>query len=423
MSNYKNNSLEWYLVMRFLLIAAVILGLSWLLLLQFSWSSWDSAIILGVIASVQLWLMSHWFKKIISAFDRGLLHLESVQAEDYNQFAKSDFAHGQVAKFHAQLKQLSLYLANQKSRYDQHVFLVYQLIDQLDTPILVFNKNNKLSYANGAFSQLYAQPWQMYRNASPKLLGLVQHENRWSLAEKEQQWQVSQSQFIDDGETHQLLVFTNIETALRDSQQAAWHQIIRVMSHEIRNSLTPVSSLAEGLATRAEKPRDKQALDLISERCHHLQDFVSRYSSLSQQFNLNPSHVEIQSLKQRLTGLFNQHTLIIESSNIQWLWADQTFIEQVLINLIKNAIEASATTITLHFSQHQSKAHITLTDNGHGFANLDNLFVPLFTTKPEGQGIGLSFCRNIITQHNGQIELTNNSDHGVTVAITLPIKT
>jgi len=426
MNNYNASSLERYLTLRFGLLGLIIILLSGALLVTYGWTNWDVAVILGVIASALFILMRLTYNTIMASLQRGLLHIEAIRVEDFNQYAKSDFKHGSVAQFHQQLKELSLFLSSQKSRYDQHAFLVYQLIDQLKTPILVFNQKNKLSYANGAFSRLYGQPWQMYRHASPKLLGLVFHNNQWQLSNKEQHWQVSQSEFIDDGQTHQLLVFTNIESALRAGQQAAWQQLVRVMGHEIRNSLTPVSSLAESLSARAGNTRDRQALALISERCDHLQDFINRYSSLSQQVVLTPERVDIEQLSNRMRGLFSNDrtkhiTLSIESS-AQWLWADQTFLEQVLINLIKNANEADANTVKVHFSQNDKQSTIWVIDDGHGFANLDNLFVPLFTTKPAGQGIGLSFCRNIIEQHNGSIELSNNSEQGVTVTILLPLK-
>ncbi|NRA59866.1 MAG: HAMP domain-containing histidine kinase [Psychrobium sp.] len=418
MTNFSDKSLERYVVRTLSLFNLTILGLTGSLLDQYHWSAWNIAIILGVFLALLIVLSNRFYRRTMAAFHRGLWHVEAVRSEDYNEYSKAAFSHGCVADFHQQLKQLSEELSGKKSRYDQHAFLVYQLIDQLSTPILVFNQKNKLSYANGAFSRLYEQPWQMFRHASPKLLGLVLHNNKWQLSNKEHQWQVSQSEFIDDGETHQLLVFTNIELALRASQQSAWQQIIRVMGHEIRNSLTPVSSLAESLSTRSNNPRDQQALALISERCHHLQDFVSRYSSLSLPYHLNAQRVDVDKLSRRLAGLYQPHLSIKVS--MEFIWADITFLEQVLINLIKNSIEANASDVALKFKQTSQKSIIELIDNGQGFANLGNLFVPLFTTKTQGQGIGLSFCRNIIELHDGSIDLKNNSDAGVTVTIILP---
>lgn len=428
MTIFKSKSLNQYLNKVLIFIGALILILVFYVLQLLSWQTWNIAIAMAFF-SLLIWQFCYQFRKrILSAFQRALLHLESIKVEDYNQYARSDFDEGCTADLHTELKQLSLHFQSQKSRYDQHAFLLYQLIDQLNTPIMVFNQKLKLTYANAAFANLYGQPWQMYRMSSPHGLGLTQTEGGWRLERKDQQWQISQSEFIDTGETHLLLVFTNIDSAIRASQQSAWQQIIRVMGHEIRNSLTPVSSLAESLSSTTQSDRERQALEVISERCHHLQEFINRYASLSQKLELNIQAIEPQSLIQRIQPLFLEQNInfIIKAKTID---ADAVFLEQVIINLIKNALEAGATQIDINVSELMplslATTEIVVKDNGQGIANLDNLFVPLFTTKPDGQGIGLTFCRNIIEQHKGTIEVLNNAslnsdDSGVSVVIKLP---
>ena len=422
MSIFKSKSLNtyiFYVLGSFSLL--FLLSVSWILVVS-DWQVWNISLVLAVLGLFLLMGIMRFKHRIITSFDRALLHIEAVKVEDYNQYAKSEFKEGVTANFHNELTMLSEKMQTHKSQYDQHALLLYQLIDQLDTPMLVFNQKQKLSYANAAFSTLFGQPWQMYRLASPRLLGLVYTDKGWSLPSKEQQWHVSQSEFIDSGERHQLLVFTNIDSAIRASQLNAWQQIIRVMGHEIRNSLTPVSSLAESLGSKSDSPRDKQALAVISERCHHLQDFVNRYSSLSQTLNLDIQAINVATFVERLEGLFSQNKLIFVSKP-QNFWADPTFIEQVFINLLKNAFEAQASQVKIEITEKAQQSLIKIIDDGHGFANTDNLFVPLFTTKQQGQGIGLTFCRNIIEQHGGSIEIKNNSKSvkGVTVFIMLPL--
>ncbi|MEP1445044.1 MAG: ATP-binding protein [Paraglaciecola sp.] len=399
-----------------------VLALAWILVAA-DWQAWNIGLTLVVACLFLLIAVTRFKNRVMSSFERALLHIEAVKVEDYNQYAKSEFKEGVTAFFHDELTLLSEQMQTHKSQYDQHALLLYQLIDQLDTPMLVFNQKQKLSYANAAFSTLFGQPWQMFRLASPKLLGLTYTDKGWCLAGKEQQWHVSQSEFIDSGERHQLLVFSNIDSAIRASQLNAWQQIIRVMGHEIRNSLTPVSSLAESLGSKSNSPREKQALDVIAERCHHLQDFVSRYSSLSQSLNLDLQAIHLATFSERLQGLFSQYDVTFVAKP-QWLWADPTFIEQVFINLIKNAFEAEATKVTIKITEKKQYSVIKIIDNGHGLANTDNLFVPLFTTKQQGQGIGLTFCRNILEQHGGSIEIKNNpsSQKGMTVSISLPVE-
>lgn len=375
--------------------------------------------------SFTLWLFfSYIHKRAIVAFKRASMQLEAVKNDDYCQYAKPAFSEGKVIDFHQDLEDLSSHLQFLKSRYDQHIFLVYRLIEQLESPILVFDQHPQLTYANSAFNELFPQPWQIFRNSSPKLLGLEFLNDKWHFKDKQRdkKWQIRQSEFIDQGQTHQLMVFVNIESALRESQLSAWQKLIRVLGHEIHNSLTPVSALAQGLSVKAEGDREKQALTVITERCQHLQDFVSRYASITKPFNLNRQMLLTASIAKRIQNLFNDSLIEVELI-AKSFWADPAFIEQVLINIIKNAIEASDKKgiIRLIFDETDKLSIIKVIDNGHGFANLENLFVPLYSTKQNGQGIGLSFCQNIIEHHKGNISLKNNTNApGVTVSISLP---
>ncbi|WP_286234238.1 sensor histidine kinase [Thalassotalea sediminis] len=355
------------------------------------------------------------------AFNRASLHLDAIKQEDFNQFAKSSFPEGKVKEFHQQLSELSNSLQARKSRYDQHTFLVYRLISELASPVLVFNAKQQLSFANDAFTQLFNQPWQVYRHALPERLGLTFKSNNWLLNNANGKWQIKHSQFVDNGETHLLLVFIDIESTLRENQLKAWQQIIRVLSHEIRNSLTPVSSMAETLAEKSLVERDKQILNVITDRCQHLQSFVDRYSTISKKIELKRSDVSIDYLSNLLHKLFTNKQVNI-NTHLKTIWVDISFFEQVLLNLTKNAFEANATKVDINIEEVDQHILVDVIDDGHGFKNLDNLFVPLYTTKPDGQGIGLSFCRNIIEQHDGVIELHNNPKKGVTAMITLPTK-
>lgn len=421
MAIFRSKSLSAFIILTLGLLSGLLLGTCYALLLQLNWGNWNIFITM-VVAALSLGAITWSFKnKIIASFDRALLHIEAVKMEDYNQFSKSDFEAGVTAELHTELSALSKQLQAHKSQYDQHALLLYQLIDQLDTPMLVFNQRQVLTYANAAFSLLYGEPWQVYRRASPRLLGLEQVDGEWTIHQRDHNWQINQSEFIDGGERHLLLVFTNIDSALRASQLRAWQQIIRVLSHEIRNSLTPVSTLAESLSAKSESPRDKQALEVISERCLHLQDFVERYSSLSQELNLDIQTISVAAFTQQLSALFPNKTIAF-SQHVECIKADPTFIEQVFINLIKNAFEADADEVSVVFRNKQDMTIIKVIDNGHGISNPDNLFVPLYTTKQQGQGIGLTFCRNIVEQHKGQISAANNpaSQAGACVTVSIP---
>jgi nitrogen fixation/metabolism regulation signal transduction histidine kinase len=418
---FKLDSLERFLTVKLVFFALpnfIFLGmLTWQMGFSWQWLIVTEFFLLLFV----IWFIAMIKFRVMRSYTRAALHLDAIRQEDYYQFAKSPFNSGKVKQLHQQLVQLSEYLQDKKSHYDQHMFLLYQLIEQLDSPVLIFNKKQQLSFGNKAFFHLFEKPWQLLRNATPELLGLVYHQGEWQFtsASLNSKWQVRYSEFIDDGEVQQLLVFINIESALRASQLSAWQQIIRVLGHEIRNSLTPVSSMAESLAEKTLVDRDKKILNTITDRCLHLQSFVSRYAAINQDIQLSCQWLAVSGLCQAVEKLFTQIHFTVNAETDQ-LWADLSFIEQVLINLVKNAVEANASNITLNFSQQQQHFIIDVIDDGHGFANMDNLFVPLYTTKQHGQGIGLNFCRNVIEQHHGVLEITNNESLGVTAMIILP---
>jgi len=446
----KAKSLEQYLNQYLTLLVVPLLLLTFVVTWQLKWPWW------GIVLS-ELFILIYAYRltsaikhNTLESFQRASLQLDAIAQEDYKLYARPIFSKGQVADFHLQLNELSTELQLQKSCYDQHVFLVYQLIGQLDAPILVFNAKQQLTFANDAFYQLKSQHWQLFRHASPQFLGLTKLEGHWHFQlndtttnNEPERWQINQSEFIDSGEQHLLLVFVDIQSALRASQLNAWQQIIRVLGHEIRNSLTPVSSMAESLADKADNKRDKMALTVITERCMHLQSFVERYASLSKQLTLNYQAITVIDFFTPLMALYNadesNEFSVKLASQVEFIDGDKSFLAQVFINLLKNAKEAKASQVRIQLSAqlnikqsneqqgHAGMVLIEVIDDGHGFSNLSNLFVPLYSTKEQGQGIGLSFCRNIIEQHQGSISLVNNAllnvdELGVTVAIHLPIK-
>ncbi len=419
-----NQSLERQTILQ----SSVTLLLLWLLAGSISWLwplwwVWLTALVLSWFGS-RLVLQNR--RQLLSAFRRASVQLDALQLQDYSLQAKPAYQHGVVAEFQQQLQQLANQLQQRKSFFDEQQFLLYRLIDQLNTPILVLNHKLQLSYANDQFQQLFGQPWQSLKHSSAGSLGLeaVPH---WQFKEPErsQQWQIRHSRFVDQGERYQLLVFIDIELALRENQLQAWQQLIRVLSHEIRNSLTPVQSLTEYLLQKAPPGREKDALSLIYERSQHLQDFVSRYAQLSKPLSVNLQPVQTDTLGQSLQLLFPQAGLTYTTTQLCF-WSDLTLLQQLLINLVKNSIEAGSTTGTLHLSIEQQQQHlcIQLIDQGHSLHNAADLFVPFYTTKPQGQGIGLSLCRQIARTLGGELTLTNRTDgiRGACARLLLPLQ-
>jgi len=403
--------------------ACLLLQLATCALLLTAWPAWQAlalAVTLSTLLALVFWSL---YRRILAVFRRAGMQLDALQGQDYSVRARPVFIAGRVAELHRQLDTLADSLQSRKTGQDQQSLLLYRLIDQLNTPILIFDQRLKLSYANPAFVHLFGRPWETQRNASPALLGLVS-EPRWQFTDpqRSQQWQIRHSLFWEQGHSHQLLVFINIQAALRENQLKAWQKLIQIMSHEIRNSLTPVVALVQNLQARYSNEREQQALQVIDERCRHLQDFVKRYTELHNAPVLKQEWLNAQALFQRLADLFPDAHLQVTGARSQ-LWADAVLLQQVLINLTKNALEAGSApgTIKVAFNRNEQHVEIRVLDRGQGVASPDNLFVPFYSTKPQGQGIGLSLSRHFIEQMGGQLTLANNPDGvGACATIRLP---
>jgi len=386
---------------------------------------WLAALVLlggGVLSGLILRRIS---LRVLTSLRRIGLQLDALQMQDFGMRARPTYEHGQVAELHRQLDTLAQSLEQHRHSQSQHALLLHQLIDQLNTPILIFDQRLKLSYANAAFAGLFGSPWETLRNASASFLGLV-NEPQWQFADSRRavQWQIRHSLFWDQGHSHQLLVFINIQAALHDNQLQAWQKLIQVMSHEIRNSLTPVVALVQNLQGRYQNEREQQALQVIDERCRHLQDFVKRFAVLYTAQAVRAEWLSAENIFQRLADLFPDARLQATGTRTQ-IFADAVLLQQVLINLIKNAREADSPpgTILVAFSQSRLYIDIRVIDRGHGIASAsaENLFVPFYSTKAHGQGIGLSLSRHLIQQMGGQLTLINNADRsGACATIRLP---
>ena len=376
--------------------------------------------------SIILWRFYH---KIITPFYTLTSLVEAVRLEDYSLRIKDHYHSGILHTLSQEIVALADDLQQRKQVYDQHTLLIYHLIEQLETPIAIFNNQLQLSHANAAFSQYIEQPWQAKRLTSSEKLGLV-FQNGWQFKDRHEskRWQIKHSQFVEHEKTYHLVILSNVEELLRLNQQKSWQQIIRVLSHEIRNSLTPIKSLAQTLASlESEDSKSKQALQVIVERSVSLQAFVNRYGDVSKNIEINKSWFKASELVDTITALFHDSVILVDNT-VERIWGDAVLLQQVLINLVKNALEASSERdepcvwliLTSQQRRDEESVVIEIIDNGLGIANIDNLFVPFYTTKKQGQGIGLGLSQNIIEQHGGRLTLVNNDNkQGATAKIRL----
>ena len=212
-----------------------------------------------------------------------------------------------------------------------------------------------------------------------------------------------------DGQRRLVVALKDVSALMQRQEMEAWQQLIRVLTHEIMNSLTPIISISETLTN------ENEAFAVINRRCHALLDFVESYRQLTRIKTPVKTTFPANELFEHITGLYPQ----VKTQGEGQLTADRSQMEQVLINLVRNACESGATEVLLSAD---SEGEIRIKDNGSGMSPdvIAHAFIPFFTTKPAGTGIGLALCRQIILKHGGTIRVDSQEGRGTTFTISLP---
>jgi signal transduction histidine kinase len=240
--------------------------------------------------------------------------------------------------------------------------------------------------------------------------------------------------FRQDGAPHTLLLLADVSQTLQEEEQIAWKRLIRVLGHELSNSLAPIKSIAGSLLARAENitadhdtVRDfRRGLGVIEGRADALHRFVQSYRVLAQ---LPPPHLklfQVGPLLERVALLEQRVPVQLDPGPAVLLNADPDQLEQMFINLLTNAVDASlansAKPVRIDWRLEESSLLVEIEDGGLGIANTENLFVPFYTTKPTGSGVGLALAQQIARAHGGEIRLVNRDDaSGARATIRLPI--
>lgn len=210
-----------------------------------------------------------------------------------------------------------------------------------------------------------------------------------------------------DGHRRLVVALKDVSALMQRQEMEAWQQLIRVLTHEIMNSLTPIISISETLVN------ENEAFTVINRRCHALLDFVESYRQLTRIKAPERTTFPVSELFGHIAGLYPQ----IRTEGEEQITADRTQLEQVLINLVRNAYESEATEVVVSAAD----GEIRVRDNGAGMSPdvLDHAFIPFYTTKEKGTGIGLSLCRQIILKHGGTIRVESEEGKGTTFFIQL----
>ncbi len=331
-------------------------------------------------------------------------------------------------------------LREQRLQVEETLVLLTKVLANIDFAILAFDDGGRLKLINPAAERLLGVKRAAAQGRSAVELGVAEVLEgpspvtiRRSFPGRAGSFEVRRAQFRQGGLPHQLLVITDLSRALREEERQTWQRLIRVLGHELNNSLAPIKSMAETLERMCERVEadaewheDVQGgLALIGSRAQALTRFMTGYTTLARlpppdlvSLSLKPLVERVGQLEQRVP------VQVLPCDDVQ-IEADPDQLEQALINLVKNAAEASASSggsVQLSWAQRGGAIEIEVIDEGPGLSRTENLFVPFFTTKPGGSGIGLVLSRQIAEAHGGWVNLVNRKDRsGCRAVLAVPV--
>ena len=317
-------------------------------------------------------------------------------------------------------------LRHKLTESERQMQYLQQLTENVDTALFVCSTDGRIDWMNHAGRKILSSLTRQGESLlgvglflpSPILQAIADH------AEVVNGCALSTVLLRIDGHRRMVVAMKDVSMLMQRQEMEAWQQLIRVLTHEIMNSLTPIISISETLTESLPQGGGQEGASVINRRCHALLDFVESYRQLTRIKQPERTTFPVSELFEHISALYPQ----VQTKGDGLLNADRSQLEQVLINLIKNAIESGATEVSLTAQPLPSPSGgggtdtaIHVSDNGAGMTPdvLAHAFVPFYTTKPSGTGIGLSLCRQIILKHGGHISVDSRPGLGTTFTITL----
>lgn len=318
--------------------------------------------------------------------------------------------------------------------------LLRTVMEQIDVAVFAFDPDRRLRIVNRTGERLMGKSMEHMLGRTAEELSLVEWFGEAPRVVEitppgggTGRWEVRRTTFRLGGLPHDLLVLADVSRPLREQERQAWQRLIRVIGHELGNSLGPIKSIAGSLETllnRQPPPEDwredmQRGLQVIASRTDSLSRFTGASARLARLPAPRLAPVVLKPLIQRVTSFDTRVPVVVKPGPDITIDGDADQLEQLLINLLRNAadanLEVGGETVTVSWRNTRGNLEISVEDDGPGLANTSNLFVPFFTTKPGGSGIGLVLCRQIAEGHGGSLTLENRKDaRGCRARLTLP---
>jgi len=380
----------------------------------------------AVILGFWLALVSEIRQRVVFSLQTLSNILAALREGDYSIRGRDSRHDDALAEVTREVNTLAQTLREQRMDALEATTLLRKVMEEIDVAVFTFDVEQKLRLVNRAGERLLNLPSERLLGSKAQDIGLADCLNQGTSSRVidavfpggSGRWEVRRSMFRQGGLRHQLLVLANMSRALREEELKAWQRIVRVIGHELNNSLAPIKSISGSLTSMFKKeprPADWEddmlrGLAVIGSRSESLGRFMAAYARLAKLPQPRFSTVEIGVLVRRVAGLETRVSIAVEMGPEVLIQADGDQIEQLLINLVRNAVDAALETgggVRVWWQEVRNHLEITIQDDGPGLPKTTNLFVPFFTTKPGGSGIGLVLSRQIAEAHGGTLTLEN----------------
>jgi two-component system nitrogen regulation sensor histidine kinase NtrY len=413
---------EKWLVVGLAITVAIILSLIAALTWSLGWTNLAIATLLFFILYPLAWLAWKAYQFWCLSIMQLSTFTQVLREGEKNLRFKKQHKHNLLLELQKEISLLAHENSDKSEQNQSLETLLRHIVDAWSVPVCLFDHQLLLSYRNNAMNELLQQP--MLIGTSAKDLGFHLDENNFSHPIYDDKWQCQSIRYLEQGKNNWFFTAIDISQLLNKNQSTTQNNLIRVLGHELRNSLTPMSSMADTLLCSEvlNEAQTRKVLRRIQQRSDRLMTFIGQYSQLSQLPPAQAKWFDFSEVLVEAKAMINKNCDVQFQGNNQ-CYGDANQVVQVLINVLKNAQEAcveSICKVNIALYSVNNEQVIDITDNGPGFANLDNVLTPFYTTKTSGSGIGLSLCAEITRNHKGQISVSNINDGGAKISMTWP---